>query len=96
MPFDIAVLSIVVIGLMNWMTNIISWFICIFVTLASIAITVILWLTYFDIHNKQDTSVKYSQLMEFVNNEYTVYVLAIIATVVMVSANRFFGYLVLM
>lgn len=75
---------------MNYLTNIISWFICIFVTVASIAITVILWLTYFDIRNKQDNNVKYSQLEEFVRNENAIYVLAIIATIVMVSVQRRF------
>lgn len=78
------VLSIIVIAMMNWFTNIITWFICVFVTTASIAITVILWLTYIDTQNKADTDVKYSQLEEFIRNENALYALAIIATIVMV------------
>lgn len=67
------------------MASLISWIICIFVTASSIAITVILWLTYHDIRNTQDTKVKWSILEEFVRNETGVYVMAIIATIVTVK-----------
>lgn len=70
--------------MMNWVTNIISWFICIFVTVASIAITVILWLTYYDVSHQQDTTIKFSRLEEFIRNENALYALAIIASIVMV------------
>lgn len=78
------VLSIFLIALMGILTNIISWFICVFAIVASIAITTVLWLTYYDIRNKQDSTIKYSYLEEFVRNETAIYALAIIATVIMV------------
>lgn len=69
---------------MNWLTHLISWLICIFVAIASIGITGILWWTYYDIRHTSDSKVKWSILEEFVRNETGVYVLAIIATIVMV------------
>lgn len=80
-----AVFSIIVIGLMNWMASLISWLICVFVAVTSIAITGILWWTYYDIRHQQDSAVKWSILEEFVRNETAVYALAIIATIVMVG-----------
>lgn len=84
--FCVAVLSIVVIAMMNWVTNIISWFICIFVTVAAVAITVILWMTYYDVSHQQETTIKFSQFEEFIRNENALYAMAIIASIVLVSA----------
>lgn len=71
--------------MMSWFTNIITWLICVFVTVASIGITIVLWLTYYDVRNTVDTKVKYSYLEEFIRNENALYALAIIATIVMVK-----------
>jgi solute carrier family 44 protein 1 (choline transporter-like protein) len=60
----------------------VSWLICILVAAASIAITVVLWITYYDI--KHNTSNKLSQIEEVLRNETGVYVVAIIATIVMI------------
>lgn len=73
-------LSIILIGLLHYLTQIISWLICIFVGIASIALTVVLWLTYYDIKHKKEHA-ELSQLAQFVQNETAVYVFAIIATV---------------
>lgn len=73
-------LSIILIGLLHYLTHIISWLICIFVGVASIALTVLLWWTYYDIKNKKEHA-ELSQLAQFVQNETAVYVFAIIATV---------------
>lgn len=72
---------------MNWVTSIISWLICIFVTVASIAITVILWLTYYDVRHQQDTAIKFSQFDEFLRNENALYAMAIIASIVLVRVK---------
>jgi solute carrier family 44 protein 1 (choline transporter-like protein) len=76
------VLSILLIGMLHYLTQIVSWLICILVATASIAITVILWYTYYDIKN--NTSKQMSQLEEILRNETGVYVIAIIATIVMI------------
>lgn len=55
--------------------------------IASIGITGILWWTYYDIRHTSDSKVKWSILEEFVRNETGVYVLAIIATIVMVRSD---------
>ena len=73
------VLSIILIGLLHYLTQIISWLICIFVGVASIAIAGLLWWTYFDIKNKKEHA-ELSQLSQFIQNETAVYVFAIIAT----------------
>lgn len=78
------------IGLMNWLTSLISWMICIFVTLSSVAITAILWWTYYDIRHVDQSKVKWSILEEFVRNETGIYVLAIIATIIMVCNHQLF------
>lgn len=69
---------------MGFLASIISWVICIFAIVASVAVTTVLWLTYFDVKNKADATIKYSYLEEFVRNETAIYALAIIATVIMV------------
>lgn len=75
------------IGLMGVLTSIISWLICIFAVIASIAITVVLWLTYFDVRKTQDAKIKYSYFEEFLRNETMIYAMAIIATVIMVRPH---------
>lgn len=74
------ILSVILIGLLHYLTQIISWLICIFVGVASIAITALLWWTYYDIKHKKENA-ELSQLAQFVQNETAVYVFAIIATV---------------
>lgn len=73
------VLSIILVGLLHYLTQFVSWLICIFVGLASIAITALLWYTYYDIKNKKEHA-ELSQLSQFVQNESAVFVFAIIAT----------------
>ena len=73
------ILSIILIGLLHYLTQFISWLICIFVAIASIAITVALWWTYYDLKHNKGTK-QLSQLAEIVHNETAVYVFAIIAT----------------
>jgi solute carrier family 44 (choline transporter-like protein), member 1 len=73
------IFSIILIGLLHYLTQIISWLICIFVGIASIGLTVILWMTYYDIKHKKENS-ELSQLAQYVQNETAVYVFAIIAT----------------
>lgn len=90
MTVSVSVLSIIVIAMMSWFTSIITWFICVFVTVSSIGITAVLWLTYYDVRHTADAAVKYSYLEEFIRNENALYVLAIIATIVMVSAENAF------
>ncbi|CAO1343718.1 unnamed protein product [Diamesa serratosioi] len=77
------ILSIILIGLLHYLTQFISWLICIFVAIASIAITVALWWTYYDLKHNKGTK-QLSQLAEIVHNETAVYVFAIIATIVMI------------
>lgn len=72
------------IAMLHWLTQIISWLICIIVAVASIAITVILWVTYYNIRNGANSE-KVSLLEETLKNETVLYALAIIATIVMVS-----------
>lgn len=73
------ILSVILIGLLHYLTQIISWLICIFVAIASIGITALLWYTYYDI-KKRKQEADLSQLASFVQNETAVYVFAIIAT----------------
>lgn len=73
------------IGLMGVLTSIISWVICVFAVIASIAVTVVLWTTYFDIRKTQDAKIKYSYFEEFLRNETAIYAMAIIATIIMVT-----------
>lgn len=82
--FFFPVLSIVMIALMGILTSIISWCICIFAIVASVAVTVVLWMTYFDVRNNKSIDAKYSHLEEFIRNETAIYAVAIIATVIMV------------
>lgn len=81
--YYVPVLSIVIIALMHVLTSIISWLICILVAVSSIAITAVLWWTYHGIRNDPNFEA-HSLLQQFVRNETAVYVLAILATIVMV------------
>lgn len=73
------VLSIILIGLLHYLTQIISWLICIFVGVASIAITVLLWWTYYDLKHQ-----KTNEITDYFSQETAVYVFAIIATITMI------------
>jgi solute carrier family 44 (choline transporter-like protein), member 1 len=73
------IFSIILIGLLHYLTQIISWLICIFVGVASIGITVLLWWTYYDIKKNKDQA-ELAQLSQYLQNETAVYVFAIIAT----------------
>lgn len=77
------IFSIILIGLLHYLTQIISWLICIFVGVASIAITVLLWWTYYDIKKNKDEA-QIAQLSKYLSNETAVYVFAILATIVMI------------
>lgn len=73
------ILSIIMIGLLHFLTQIISWLICIFVGITSIAVTVLLWWTYYDIKKKNERG-ELSELTQYIQNETAVYVFAIMAT----------------
>lgn len=75
------------IGLMGLLTSIISWIICVFAVISSVAITVVLWITYYDIRKTEDAKIKYTQFEEFLRNETVIYATAIIATVIMVIVD---------
>lgn len=77
------VLSIILVGLLHYLTQIISWLICIFVAVASIAITGMLWYTYYDMKQKKNSGDLYN-VAQVVQNETAVYIFAIIATIVMI------------
>jgi solute carrier family 44 (choline transporter-like protein), member 1 len=78
------IFSIILIGLLHYLTQIISWLICIFVGIASIALTGLLWYTYYEIKKKKEADEEFSQLGQFVQNETAVFVFAIIATIAMI------------
>jgi solute carrier family 44 (choline transporter-like protein), member 1 len=78
------VFSIIMIGLLHCLTKMISWIICIFVVLISIALTGVLWWTYYDVKHNLDKKMDVPLLEEVIKNETALFVLAIIATVVMV------------
>lgn len=78
------VFSIILIAMLHWLTAIISWLICIFVAVASIGITGILWWSYYKAKHRLDTEPQLSYLEELVRNESTIYVLAILATCIMI------------
>lgn len=73
------ILSVILIGLLHYLTQIVSWLICIFVGVAAIAVTGLLWYTYYNIKKNKDHA-ELSQLNQFVQNETAVFVFAIIAT----------------
>lgn len=77
-------LSIVLIGLLHYLTTIISWLICILVGGASIMLAVVLWWTYYSIKHGKNVESKYNYLEELLKNETAIYCLAIIATIVMI------------
>jgi solute carrier family 44 (choline transporter-like protein), member 1 len=73
------VFSIILIGLLHYLTQLISWLIAIFVAISSIAITVLLWWTYYDLKKKKESG-ELSSVAQYVQNETAVYIFAIIAT----------------
>lgn len=73
------VLSVILIGLLHYLTQIISWLICLFVIAASVGLTAILWWTYYDIKHKKENA-EISKLAQYIQNETAVYIFAIIAT----------------
>jgi solute carrier family 44 protein 1 (choline transporter-like protein) len=77
------IFSIILIGLLHYLTQIISWLICIFVGVASIGITVLLWWTYYDIKKNKENA-KIAELSQYLQNETAVYIFAIIATICMI------------
>lgn len=77
------VFSVILVGLLHYLTQIISWLICIFVAIASIAITALLWYTYYDLRKKKEMG-DLSSVAQIVQNETAVYVFAIIATIAMI------------
>lgn len=79
------VISIALVTLMHWMSRIISWLICVMVIVASLALTAALWYAYYSIRNKSRTNAQFSMLEEFIRNEDAVYILAILATIALVS-----------
>lgn len=72
------------ISLIHWLTHFISWIICIFVVITNISLTGILWWNYSK-NNRNNTNENGIVFAEYINNECTIYVLAIIATIVMVG-----------
>ncbi|XP_052860619.1 choline transporter-like 1 isoform X2 [Anopheles cruzii] len=78
------VFSIVIIAMLHWLAAIVSWLICIFVVIASIGITAVLWWSYYRTKHTLDTDQQLSYLEELVRNETTIYVLAIAATFIMI------------
>lgn len=69
---------------MSVITSMISWVICIFAIVSSVAVTIVLWLTYIDIQKTKDYA-ESTKLEEFVRNETFICATAIIATVIMVK-----------
>ncbi|XP_050090154.1 choline transporter-like 1 [Anopheles aquasalis] len=78
------IFSIIMIALLHWLATIVSWLICIFVVVASIGVTGVLWWSYYRAKHTLDTDERLSYLEELVRNETTIYVLAIAATCIMI------------
>lgn len=79
------IFSIVLIAMMHCLTQIVSWLICIFVGIMSIVVTVVLWKTYYEVKNQLDKEEQETLLEGWVKNETALFVLAIIATIVMIT-----------
>uniref|UniRef100_A0A336MF94 Choline transporter-like protein n=1 Tax=Culicoides sonorensis TaxID=179676 RepID=A0A336MF94_CULSO len=79
------IFSVILICLMHCLTQIVSWIICIFVAIASIVITVVLWKAYFDVKSTVDALKDANYLETILKNETAIFVLAIVATVVMIT-----------
>lgn len=79
------IFSVILICLMHCLTQIVSWIICIFVAIASIVITVVLWKSYYDVKTEVDALKNANYLDTILKNETAIFVLAIIATVVMIT-----------
>ncbi|XP_058054263.1 choline transporter-like 1 isoform X2 [Anopheles bellator] len=78
------VFSIIIIAMLHWLATIVSWIICIFVVVASVGITAVLWWSYYRTKHTLDTDMQLSYLEELVRNETTIYVVAIAATCIMI------------
>lgn len=86
---SILVISLLTITILHCLAHIISYFIMIGFSIASIGGTAYLWYTYFDIKRGLDRTEqleKYSLLVESVRNETAFFWYAIVATVITVSA----------
>lgn len=68
--------------MLHWLTQLISWIICIVVAVASIAITVLLWMTYYRANKGLADGTNLSLLESVVKNNTALYGLAIIASVI--------------
>lgn len=69
---------------MHYLSTIISYLICVAVVITSACLTGALWWAYYSIKTKHEIEIKYSFVEEYLRNETAVYVLAIIATIIMV------------
>jgi solute carrier family 44 (choline transporter-like protein), member 1 len=78
------VFSVIMIALLHCLTKIISWVICVFVVVVSIALTGVLWWTYYDVKHNLDRKINVPLLEEAVKNESALFVLAIVSTIIMV------------
>lgn len=80
------VLSLLIIAMLHCVTQIVSWLICVVVGLASILLTVVLWKAYYDVKKENNAMVQQGGYLEgIIKNETAIFVLAIVATIVMVS-----------
>lgn len=69
---------------MHYLSTIISWLICVLVVIVSACLTGTLWWAYYSVKAKHQMEIKYSFVEEYLRNETAIYVLAIVATIVMV------------
>lgn len=80
----IPVISLVLVGMMHYLSTVISWLICVLVVVVSACLTGALWWAWYSVKSKRGLSSNYSIVEEYLRNETAIYVLAIIATIVMV------------
>ncbi|VEN34311.1 unnamed protein product [Callosobruchus maculatus] len=78
------VVSLLTIGILHCLAHIVSYFIMISFSIASIGGTIYLWYTYFDIKYHLDKIPKFMLLSESVRNETAFFWFAIVATVITV------------
>lgn len=67
---------------MHYLSTIISWLICVLSVLVSVCLTGALWWIYYSVKSKKE--VKYSFFEEYIRNDTALYILAILATIIMV------------
>lgn len=84
--FPSAVISIVLVTMMHWLSRLVSWLICVLVIVASVGLAGALWYAYYSIRKNKSLNT-YSQLEEFLRNQDAVFALAVIATITMVGIN---------